>query len=526
MLLHNGAVYSPEDPFASAIMIEGDRVAWVGGEGAFHAFENEVDEVVDLAGALVTPAFVDAHIHVTATGLEHVGLDLRDASSRQAVLDEVRRYTEFNRGHGLILGQGWDEAGWDDPTPVTRSELDRAAYGGAALLQRIDVHSCVASSALRAAFPEIEGMPGYDPDGPLTGEAHHHLRAAVLDSLPPSLRERAQRTALHRAASMGIATVHEMAGESVSSIDDVRMLQEVTRGSDVPEVLIYWSDADSVQRALDLGCHGAGGDLFVDGTVGSSTALLREPYLEGGTGTQLLTVAGVCDQVVEATRLGVQTGFHVIGDAAFDVIVEGFEQAAQTVGVAAIAASRHRLEHVELLPREVAGDLARFGMVASVQPRFATLWSGPGEMYDQRIGERWRLMDPVASLINAGIPVAFGSDAPVTELGPWEAIRSAAFHPVAEERISVRAAFNAHTRGGWRAARREGGVLRVGAPADFAVWDTTELVVQAPDDRVSQWSTDPRSGTPGLPDLSPDAPVPTCTWTVRRGETIFGPERP
>jgi predicted amidohydrolase YtcJ len=114
-----------------------------------------------------------------------------------------------------------------------------------------------------------------------------------------------------------------------------------------------------------------------------------------------------------------------------------------------------------------------------------------------------------------------GSDSPVTPLGPWQAVQAAAFHHHPSHRISVRAAFSAHTRGGWRAAGTDGGVLAVGAPATFAVWHVSDLVVQAPDHRVAGWSTDPRSGTPGLPDLTPGVPLPVCLRTVVDGRVVF-----
>ena len=98
------------------------------------------------------------------------------------------------------------------------------------------------------------------------------------------------------------------------------------------------------------------------------------------------------------------------------------------------------------------------------------------------------------------------------------------FHRTPAHRISVRAAFAAHTRGGRRAAGDEGrepGVLEVGTPATYAVWQPVDLVVQAPDRRIAAWSTDPRSGTPGLPDLSPGTDVPACWRTVRAGTVIF-----
>jgi hypothetical protein len=128
-------------------------------------------------------------------------------------------------------------------------------------------------------------------------------------------------------------------------------------------------------------------------------------------------------------------------------------------------------------------------------------------------------MNPYASMNRAGMALAFGSDTPVTPFGPWAAVRAAAFHHHDSERLTVRAAFNAHTRGGWRAAGLdEGGVIALGAPASLAIWEIAgDLHVQTPDTRVAAWSTDPRAGVPLLPDLQPGAPLPVCTTTLVHG---------
>jgi predicted amidohydrolase YtcJ len=143
-------------------------------------------------------------------------------------------------------------------------------------------------------------------------------------------------------------------------------------------------------------------------------------------------------------------------------------------------------------------------------------------MYAQRLGrDRALAMNPFAALSAAGVALALGSDSPVTPLDPWGTIRAAVHHRTAGSGISARAAFSAHTRGGWRAARRDDeGELVPGAPATFAIWQVEgELLVQAPDDRVSGWSTDPRAGVSGLPDL--DAGDPVCLRTVVRGRDAF-----
>jgi len=186
--------------------------------------------------------------------------------------------------------------------------------------------------------------------------------------------------------------------------------------------------------------------------------------------------------------------------------------------------ARHRLEHLEMVDAAQMQVLGRLGVTASMQPVFEELWGGGDSLYAQRLGvERAAPMNPFASLNRAGVALAFGSDTPVTPFDPWRAVRAAAWHHTRTERITVRAAFNAHTRGGWRAARRdEGGVIAPGAPASLAVWDLAgDLVVQTPDPRVAAWSTDPRAGVPHLPDLHPDLDLPTCVLTLVHGQVAF-----
>ncbi|MET7443376.1 amidohydrolase family protein, partial [Streptomyces sp. NPDC005568] len=263
---------------------------------------------------------------------------------------------------------------------------------------------------------------------------------------------------------------------------------------------------------------------FVDGALGSHTACLHQPYADTAhTGTAYLDAAAVAAHVVGCTEAGLQAGFHAIGDAAVTAVVDGMRAAAEKVGLARVRAARHRVEHAEMLTPETVAAFAELGLTASVQPAFDALWGGEDGMYAQRLGaERARTLNPFAALLRAGVPLAFGSDSPVTPLDPWGTVRAAAFHRTPAHRVSVRAAFTAHTRGGWRAVGRDdAGVLVPGAPADYAVWRTEELVVQAPDDRVARWSTDPRSGTPGLPDLTPGADLPVCLRTVVGGRTVF-----
>nr|BBJ55220.1 hypothetical protein SAVMC3_78490 [Streptomyces avermitilis] len=351
VLLRGGEVHSPADPFATAMVVERGQVAWVGSEGAADAFSAGVDEVVDLEGALVTPAFTDAHVHTTSTGLALTGLDLSGAPSLEAALALVRDFAAARPDDRVLLGHGWDTARWPGGRPPTRAELDEAADGRPLYLSRIDVHSAVVSTALLDLVPGITGRAGY-LDGPLTRDAHHAVRGAALGAVSPAQRTEAQRAALAHAASLGIGSVHECAGPEISSEDDFTGLLRLAAEETGPRVVGYWAEwgEEGIDRARALGAVGAAGDLFVDGALGSHTACLHQPYSDAGhTGTAYLDDDAVAAHVIACTEAGLQAGFHAIGDAAVTSVVEGVRAAAEKVGLARVRAARHRVEHAEML---------------------------------------------------------------------------------------------------------------------------------------------------------------------------------
>ncbi|MFG2192022.1 amidohydrolase [Streptomyces sp. NPDC048639] len=524
VLLRGGTVHSPADPFATAMVVERGQVAWVGSEGAADAFSDGVDEVVRLDGALVTPAFADAHVHTTATGLALTGLDLTRTRTLAEALGLVRAHAAARPGDRVLLGHGWDATRWPEQRPPSRAELDEAAGGRPLYLTRVDVHSAVVTTALLELVPGLAGHP----DAPLTGGNHHAVRRTAHAALTPQQRTEAQRTALRHAASLGIGSVHECAGPDISGEEDFTGLLALAAAEPGPRVFGYWAEQvagpTDAMRIRELGAVGAAGDLFVDGALGSHTACLHAPYADADhTGTAYLDAHAVAAHVAACTEAGLQAGFHAIGDAAVTTVVEGVREAAGKLGLARIRAGRHRVEHAEMLTPGTVEAFAELGLTASVQPAFDAAWGGEDGMYARRLGpERARTLNPYAALLRAGVPLALGSDSPVTPLDPWGTVRAAAFHRTLDHRVSVRAAFTAHTRGGWRAVGRDdAGTLVPGAPADYAVWRTGELVVQAPDERVARWSTDPRSGTPGLPDLTPGADLPEVVRTVVGGHTVF-----
>jgi predicted amidohydrolase YtcJ len=525
ILLRGGYVHTPADPHATALCIEDGAVVWTGDDDASVHFTDGADRVVELGGRLVTPAFVDAHVHLSQTGIGAFSVDLSSATSLAAALDALEAHA---RGSSLplVLGLNWDESQWPEQRPFTRAEVDRAVDGKIAYLARVDAHSAVVSSAFVDRLPQLPETEGWSPEGLVARAANIVARDAVFAMIPGPVQEEAIARALADAARSGIAMVHENGAPGDSPAEDFARIRAVTAGRRLPEVVGYWGQIDGLDAARELGCAGAAGDLCMDGAVGSRTAAMRAPYADdaGTSGHLYLTADQVARHVVACTEADLQAGFHVIGDRAADEVVEGFRRAAEKLGAPALVRARHRLEHLEMVTPEQMRMLAEYGVTASVQPMFDGLWGGTDSLYAQRLGvERAAAMNPYASLNRAGVALAFGSDTPVTPFDPWGAVRAACWHHNEAERLTVRAAFNAHTRGGWRAARRdEGGVIATGAPASIAVWDVPgELAVQTPDARVAAWSTDPRAGVPLLPDLQPDLDLPTCVLTLVQGEIAF-----
>lgn len=525
-LLLNGRVHSPAMPDATAMAVRDGVVAWLGSDDVGRQQFPDAD-IVDLDGGFVAPAFVDSHIHLTATGLTLVGLDLREATSLRHCLALIADYAHAHPD-GPIWGHGWDESGWPESTAPSTDDLDGIVGDRPVYLARVDVHSAAASTALRRLAPALTDASGFHPQRPLTGDAHHLVRAAARDRLTPDQRRDARLAALDAAAAFGIAAVHECAGPDIGGIDDWTEVRDTDHGV---EIAGYWGQqVTTAEQARNLiqetKAHGLAGDLFVDGALGSRTAWLHQPYTDAPTccGNTYLDADAITAHLHACTEAGITAGFHVIGDAAVTAVVQALERVVDHFGAPAVARCGHRLEHLEMVTEDQAKKLGSWGVVASMQPNFDALWGGEDGMYTQRLGlDRGTKLNPFALLASQGVPIAFGSDSPVTGLNPWASVRAATRHRTAGSAISARAAFAAATRGAWRAGgTRDGitGTLVPGAPASYAIWEADEFEVSAPADAVQRWSTDQRARVPALPRL--DDPLPRCRQTVHRGAVIHG----
>ena len=396
---------------------------------------------------------------------------------------------------------------------ATAEELARASGGRPVYLSQASIHSALCTpDLLKAAI----GTPGYDESGWVKRDAHHVVRGLAFGSISAEQRAEAQRSTLRHAASLGIVAFHECGGPGTSSeADFTGLLGRAGAKHQAPEVYGYWGELMGAAKARELGAFGAGGDLYADGALGSQTAHLSVDYAAGGCGHGYVTAEQVRDHLLDCDTQEMQGGFHAIGDQAISTVLAGFAAAARVLGTARVRGARHRVEHAEIMNKQLIAGFVEYGIVASMQPAFDRLWGGDRQMYAQRLGvERSLASNPMGAMHGVGVTLAFGSDSPVTPLDPWGSVRAAMWHHNPVQRMTARAAFAAHTRGGWRAVHADGeGALLPGLPATFAVWETPAGVSQGLPVLLAE---DPEARGPHDP-----TPLPVCVRTVLRGTEIW-----
>ncbi len=475
-LFRGGRILVESSRDITALLIDRGRIAWFGSDEEVGGLSLSGATITDLDGALVTSGFVDAHVHATSTGLTMLGLDLSGTRSAADLLDAVARES-VSHPNSLILGHGWDESGWPDRRLPTAEELSRASSNARVYLTRVDAHSALVSSVLIDGIAVSRGLLGFSDSGWVTQEAHHLLREHALGALSSTDIARAQKAFLDRAMECGIVGVHEMAGPVISSESDCRALIAASRSRPSPLVTAYWGQlalTGGIDIARSIGARGCGGDLFVDGSLGSHTACMHQSYLDAPEmrGREFIDHESLAEHVRLCVVADTPTGFHAIGDAATEAVVMAYSKAASVHGDERVIAQRHRIEHAEALSDADIHQCARLGVIASMQPVFDSRWGGQGGMYSERLGwDRAERLNAFGDLHRRGVMVAFGSDSPVTPLDPWGAVHAAMNHHSPAQRITFWNAMDAHTRAGWHAVGvDDAGQLTVGSAAHVAIW--------------------------------------------------------
>ncbi len=425
LVLKRGRIHRLDRPeMASALAIVNGRVAAIGSEAEVAGAVGSDVATIDLRGRPVLPGFIDAHVHWGNYALGRKQLVIDDHATLADVLHHVSEADSATPGTGWLHGRGWDQSRWERWPKA--SDLDSVVAHRPVMLTRKDGHALWLNSAALAAAgitgdtPDPPGGRIERDDGVPTGLLLENAIRLAVDAAPPPTpieRQAAMADAWPEAWSRGITSCHDMGlGEGESLFRDLATLRDA---GELGLRFVWYLPREQLDEAIALGLRSGLGDewlrcgglkLFLDGTLGSQTAELLEPYENqpGYRGLATMDFEEYCDLVRRAAGAGLAIAVHTIGDAACRKALDGLAQLARQDPRG--AQLRHRMEHLQLVDPADQARLASLGVVASMQPLHATSDMAVAEHH---WGSRVRHAYPWRSLLDHKAILAFGSDAPV-----------------------------------------------------------------------------------------------------------------
>lgn len=484
---------NPESPWAEAIAISGDRILAVGPGAEIGALAGATTRLVDGTGRLVTPGFIDTHVHFAWGGDGLASVQLRDAATPEEFAQRIADHAATRPAGEWILNGTWDHENWGGELP-TRAWIDAVTPDHPVWVTRLDGHMGLANSkalALAGVTADTPDVPGgaieRDADGQPTGVLKDNAMGLVESVVPepsPAQADRMIQAAMAHVATHGVTTVHDMT--TWWSLDAYRRAQR--DGWLHTRVHAYLPLADWERVAAEVQAHGPGDAWlrvdgvkgFMDGSLGSHTAAFFEPFTDAPDDRGLLInePADVEAWITGADAAGLQVVVHAIGDRAISLLLDSFDRVGRAAGP---RDRRFRIEHAQHIHPDDVARFAALDVIASMQPYHAI---DDGRWADKVIGpERAKTTYAFASLLGAGAHVAFGSDWPVAPPTPLEGIYAAVTratldgaHPegwVPEQKIGVEDALRAYTReGAWAGfAEADTGMLKAGMQADLVLLD-------------------------------------------------------
>ena len=485
------------------VVIEHGRIASVGAAGSADAVDGTR---IEARGRALLPGFIDAHVHIPESGVEMLRCDMSACRSRAEVLARVADYVAENPEEEWIVGRGWDSSHFL-AEPPTLAEIDAITGDRPAYLNNRDGHSVwVNSAALARAGVDVSspdpvgGVIDRDATGALTGLLYESAMQLVSDIIPPVTREQLLRglvVAQDYMFSLGVTGWQDaIVGDFVPTTDVFELYRDTASDGTLKARVTgsLWWDRDPAQRHLDelvalrdsLPADGrfrcTSVKVMYDGWFSTHSAAISSDYVRGREGNRGVTFFPPDELVWDVARIdaaGFDLHFHSVGDRATSEILSALDHA---IRANPPRDRRHQIAHVWVLGDEQIAEMARLDLLANLQPFWARHHAELDEIVSPALPEELRARQlRFASLARAGIPLASGSDWPVSSANPFDAIHVAVnrSHPVdgdlevflPEERLTVTEALRAATSGSAHAVRRddEVGSIEPGKLADVVL---------------------------------------------------------
>jgi predicted amidohydrolase YtcJ len=485
-----------------ALAVAGDRILAVGKRVDIMKLKGPETKIIDLDGHFVMPGFNDAHVHLASAGLEKMTVNLVGTKTLDEFRDRLRTKCEIAEPGDWVVGEGWDETLWPVATPPTRWDLDEVCEKHPVYLRRVDGHIGVANTrALQLASVTVAsrnpdgGKIDRDEAGTPSGILREKAQQLVESAIPAPTHEKRRQSielALADLASHGVTSAQDY-----SDWENFPIYEEIERDGKLTARISEWLTFDDSLQDLELKrtAHPASDNMlhtgmlkgFMDGSLGSKTAALLEPYSDDpkNSGIPQYDPAKLNAMTKERVLAGYQIGFHAIGDKGVQMALDAFAEAEKAAKDAKVKAAdggtdyRLRIEHAQVTTPQQILRFKELKVVASMQPSHVLTdmnWA------ESRLGpKRAEHSYAWAEFLRRGVPLAFGTDYPVEPVTPFRGIYAAltresedgkkSYYPA--QKLNIEQTIAAYTTGSAFAEfeEKQKGKLEPGMLADFIVLD-------------------------------------------------------
>lgn len=504
LVLINGKIWTVDQnmPVVEAVAVWNGQILAVGSVREIKKLIGDGTKVIDLEGKLVLPGFNDSHTHFVNGGFHLMGVDLKDAASEEEFGELLAAKSGELPPGAWITGGNWDHDKWHGGNLPTAELIDRYVPDRPVLVSRYDGHMSVANSmalqmaGIDARTPDPPGgvivrKPGSREPAGVLRETAEELVSRII---PPKSRAEirlAIETALEHARKNGITSVHQVDLTPVQ----LELYQELLTEGKLTTRIYGFIPIDSRQKLAELGIQrnfnndwiAVGGvKAFLDGSLGSSTAMFFEPYTQDPSTSGLYVVDpdALKKQIIEADKAGLQMAIHSIGDRANSDLLDMFAEVIKENGP---RDRRFRVEHAQHIHPKDFERFAELGVIASMQPYHAI---DDGRFAEKRIGyERCKTTYAFNSMLENNVIMAFGSDWTVAPLNAILGIYAAVTRRTLddanpggwfpEQKITVEQAVEAYTLTSAYASFQENikGSITPGKLADMVVLSDDILTI-------------------------------------------------
>lgn len=447
LVIINGKVFTndAENPIAEAVAMKGEMIVAVGSSEKISGMVGEgVTKVIDANGRLVIPGFNDAHVHFGPLDPDYV--ELRYVTDPAVITERVKEQVSKSKPGQLIRGGHWEHEMFTDKQWPTKELIDKVSPDNPVILSRTDGHSVLVNSYVLKASGITKSTP--DPFGgeivkdPVTGEPTGILKETAaglvksgeikIDRTPEELKDREWQgyiRALREARELGVTSIQNAGGASFGDYVKLKEAGELTSRIDIGEPIT--DDTAKLGSIREMAAKYPGAENwirfgylkgFIDGTIGSGTALMFEPFNDdlSTSGLSMMSYEELEKAILTADKMGFQIGIHAIGDKGNNWVLNAYEKARQVNG---IRDSRHRIEHAQVLHLNDIPRFAQLGVIPSMQPTHCIT---DKRFCEKRIGqERAKGAYAWNSLQKTGAKLAFGTDYSVEPLNPMEGLYAA-----------------------------------------------------------------------------------------------------